>query len=97
MVVCYICAKASLEKKLDWSTNADAAFITREFSNRKDATVKFNIHYSSKCHKKAVLKITTLPSTTMNVAESLSAQHKQEKLDRQQCFLKVLSNMQISL
>ena len=28
-VACYTCAKASLEKKLDWSTNADAAFITR--------------------------------------------------------------------
>ena len=71
--------------------NADAAFITRGFSNWKDATVKFNIHDSSKCHKEAVLKIITLPSTTMNVAESLYAQHKQEKQDRRQCFLKVPS------
>lgn len=92
-VMCITCNRASKEKKLQWSSNSDAAFITKGFSNWKDATVKFAIHDSSKCHKEAVLKILTLPSTTSNVAESLSQQLKIEKLDKRQCFLKILSNM----
>jgi len=92
-VICITCAKASKEKKLQWSSNADSAFITKGFSNWKDATVKFSIHDSSKCHKEAVLKIQTLPSTTSNIAECLSQQIKKEKLDKRQCFLKILSNM----
>lgn len=90
--MCITCSRASEQKKLQWSSNADAAFITKGFSNWKDATVKFGIHDSSKCHKEAVLKIVTLPSTTSNVAESLSLQLKKEKLDRRQCFMKILSN-----
>ena len=43
--------------------------------------------------QEAVLKIQTLPSTTSNIAECLSQQIKKEKLDRRQCFLKILSNM----
>ena len=35
----------------------------------------------------------TLPSSTQNVAESLSNVLKKEKLERQQCSLKVLSNI----
>ena len=59
----------------------------------EDATVKFAMHASSKCHKEAVLKMVTLPSSTKNVAECLSTQLKREKLERRQCFLKVLSNI----
>ena len=69
------------------------AFISKGFTNWKVATVKFTIHASSKCHKEAVLKIVTLPSSTKNVAECLSTQLKREKLERRQCFLKVLSNI----
>ena len=35
----------------------------------------------------------TLPSSTKNVAESLSNALKREKLERRQCLLKVLSNI----
>ncbi len=97
-VLCIICARASREGKLQWSSNADVAFINKEFSNWKDGTtVKFNIHDSSKCHKEAVLKIQTLPSTTPNVAECLSQQLKKDKLNRRQCFLKILSNLKFLL
>ena len=60
--------------------------------NWKDATVKFAIHEASKCHKEAVLKMVTLPSSIQNVAESLSNVLKKERLEQWQCFLKVLSN-----
>ena len=35
----------------------------------------------------------TLPSTTKDIGKSLSAIHQQEKLERHQCFLKILSNI----
>ncbi len=92
-VVCFTCAQASVQKKLQWSSNLDSAFISKGFTNWKDATVKFAIHASSKCHKEAVLKMVTLPSSTKNVDEALSTQLRKEKLERRQCFLKVLSNV----
>ena len=39
------------------------------------------------------MKMVTLPATTADIAESLSVQHNQEKLERHQYFLKVLSNI----
>ena len=92
-MVCFTCAQASLQKKLQWSSSSDLAFISNGFTNWKDATVKFAIHASSKCHKEAVLKMIEVPSWMKHVAESLSAQLKMEKLERRQCFLKVLSNV----
>ena len=35
----------------------------------------------------------SLPATMRDIGESLSAQHAQDKLDRRQCFLKLLSNV----
>ncbi len=43
-VVCFTCAQASLQKKLQWTSNSDLAFISKGFTNWKDATVKFTIH-----------------------------------------------------
>ena len=84
--------KANIENKLQLSSSADAAFVTRGFFNWKDAHVKFDNHRTSSCHKEAVLKVITLVSTTTDVADSLSVQHQHEKLEHRQCFLKVLSN-----
>lgn len=92
-VICITCAQASAQKKLQWSSNLDLAFISKGFANWKDATVKFAIHESSKCHKEAVLKMVTLPSSTNDVAESLSKALKKEKFEWRQCLLKVLSNI----
>ena len=75
-----MCAQASAHKKLQWSSNLDLAFTSKGFTNWKDAPAKFAIHESSKCHKEAVLKMVTLPSSTQNVAESLSNVLKKEKL-----------------
>ena len=80
-VIYITCVQASAQKKLQWSPNLDLAFISKGFTNWKGATVKFAIHESSKCHKEAVLKMVTLPSSTNNVAESLSNALKKEKLE----------------
>lgn len=78
---------------MQWSSNADEAFIVRGFTNWKDATVKFDMHQSSKCHREAVLRLVTIPATTLDVAESLSAQHQREKLERRHCLLKIFSSI----
>ena len=93
-VVCFTCFRAKMEKKLQWSSNADIAFISRGFCNWKDATVKFAAHQASKCHKEAILKVVTIPATMLDVAESLSVQHQREKLERRQCLLKIISSIQ---
>ena len=43
-VLCITCVQASVQKKLQWSTNLDLAFISKECMTWKDATVKFAIH-----------------------------------------------------
>ena len=50
------------QKKLSWSVNLDASFISKGYCNRKDASVKLKAHESSKCHSEAVMKILTLPA-----------------------------------
>lgn len=92
-VVCFMCLWAKSEKKLQWSSNADEAFIIKGFTNWKDATVKFDVHQGSIYHKEAVSKVVTLPATTSDVTECLTAQHQQEKLERRHCFLKILSSI----
>ena len=86
-VLCLICAQASYLKKIQWSCNLDLSFISKGFSNWKDATNKFQRHAVSKTHKEAVLKMLTL-SSSVNIAESLSSEHKREKYERRQCLLK---------
>lgn len=70
VVYCFTCLMANKEGKLQWSANAEQAFITRGFSNWKDAAVKYANHEESKCHKEAVLKVITLPATIRDVAEA---------------------------
>ena len=51
-------------------------------------------HEHSKCHGEAVLKIFTPPSTTQDIGETLSSQHKQEKFENRLCFIKIMSCIQ---
>lgn len=91
---CHTCVKAYKEKKIVWSSgNVDPAFISTGFCNWKDASVKLKSHESSNCHHESVTKIFTLPSTTEDIGEALSKQHKQEKLERRHCFLKILASI----
>ena len=91
-VFCYLCVKAYRENKLTRGT-IDPSFISRGFSNWKDASVKLKAHECSNCHKEAVQKVLTLPRTTQDVGEALSSIHKQDKQQRRQVFLKILSNV----
>ena len=71
----------------------DDAFVTRGFNNWKLATTSFRQHETSACHKQAVERVFTLPTTTTDIGEALSTAHAQEKLENRQCLLKILSNL----
>ena len=53
--------------------------MSKGFCNWKDATASFKKHKESKTHCEAVEAVITLPSTTKDVGELLSAAHKREK------------------
>ena len=52
----------------------EPAFISKGFTNWKDATVAFNKHLKSDCHKEAV-EIHELHKKTGDVGEKLSTEH----------------------
>ena len=78
---CFTCVKAYSENKLFSVSSLQSTYISNGHTNWKDATTKFAAHEGSNCHKEAVLKMITLPATTHDIAESLSAQVAVERLD----------------
>lgn len=90
---CHVCAKAEENGRLSGSARRDAAFLTKGFTNWKDATMCFSRHEASDCHKEAFETMVTLPKTTGDVAEMLSKSHAAEKKDNRQLFMKILENI----
>ena len=72
---------------------ADEAFMSRRFSNRKDATASFTWHQQSKSHKEATYAIVTVTSCYKGCIEMLSSQHIKEKADNRHMLYKILSNI----
>ena len=70
-------------------------YISTGYTYWKDACGKFQNHEASKCHKDALLTAVTLPATTPDIDDCLSSQVAKEKLGRDQCFLKILSNLKL--
>ena len=75
----------------------DVAFVSKGFTNWKDATEGFRRHEKSKCHADAVQVMVVLPKSTADVGEVLSSVHAQEKADNRQILLKILENVQYCL
>ena len=90
---CFLCVKAYCQKKIDNISSLETTYISTGYTNWKDASMKFNNHEESRCHKDVVLKTVTLPASCRDIGETLSSQLAQEKLERRQCFLKLMSNM----
>ena len=64
---CFNCVKAYSEGKLQSVGGMESTYISKGYSNWKDAAVKFSSHEVSGCHKNAVLKTVTLPSTHKDI------------------------------
>lgn len=72
---------------------ADSAFISRGFSNWKDAMTSFRKHSESKCHKEAVDRVLVIPSTCKDCGDMLSGQHAIEKAINRKMLLTILSSI----
>ena len=92
LVFCHTCMKANAEGKLKCRA-LEPSFVTRGFSNWKDATMLFRKHKESGCHKDAMQVIVTIPKHTSNVGEMLSHTLTVEKKENRECFRKLLSNI----
>ena len=90
---CFLCVKAYYQKKLDNCSSLETTYISTGYTNWKDASVRFNKHENSRCHKDAVLKTVTIPASCKDIGEVLSSQLAKEKLERRQCFLKLMSSI----
>ena len=55
--------------------------------------MRFNNHEKSRCHKDAVIKTVAIPASCRDIGETLSSQLAKEKLERRQCFLKLMSSI----
>ena len=89
-VLCHICATAFQKEKLKES--AADAFVSKGFTKWKDATVAFQSHQQTKCHKDAVDVVITIPSTTKDVGELLSKKHTKEK-EINRMFMKIVTSI----
>lgn len=93
LAFCFTCVKAYNDNKLHGVSSLEYTYISAGFANWKDSSTRLPAHETTTCHKTAVLKTITLLSTTRDVGELLSAAHSQDRLERRQCFLKLLSNV----
>ena len=92
MAFCHTCIIAVKSKKITSLGTGDLAFVSRGYSNWKDATGEkgaFNTHQKSATHKRAVEVMFTLPATTGNVGEMLSQAHARERLTNRDYLLKL--------
>lgn len=80
------------EKRQNIFDVEQVAFISKGFTNWKDATVAFNKHLKSECHKEAV-EICELPKKTGDIGEKLSTEHKREKELNREMFWRILQNI----
>ena len=89
---CHLCMTAEHEKRFLASTKRDPAFISRGYTNWKDATTAFSAHLASCCHKQAV-EAKELPKQTGDVGENLSTEHEQQKAENRAMFRRILQNV----
>ena len=94
-VICHTCTRAHRTHQLA-TLMVDAAFITKGYTNLKDATRKkagFSQHERSQCHREAVERGITLHATTKDVGEHISSAHEEDKANNRKALMKILSNI----
>ena len=85
---CYYCGKAEQEDKLK-ANNKDVAFITKRFTNWKDAIDCFRHHEQSKCHLESLEIMVKLPNSVHDIGEVLSNAHAHGKSTNRKILLKI--------
>ncbi|XP_033123564.1 zinc finger MYM-type protein 1-like [Anneissia japonica] len=93
VVFCHTCVAAVKQVKLKFSNSMASAFVTKGFSNWKDATTTFRKHQQSKTHGKAVEVVLTLPKATKKVGELQNGAHSVQKEKARDMLLLILSSI----
>ena len=81
-----------VEKKLKAITKRELTFISKGYTNWKDACEAFQKHFNSVCHKEAVESI-ELPLKTGDVGEMLCTEHKKEKEANRAMLRKIIESI----
>jgi len=90
---CHVCMRAQREKKFLSSHRREPAFITKGFTNWKEANKGFSKHQSSDCHKETIEAVCLLPAQLVgHVDELMSDETKQQKAMNRKIFIKILEN-----
>ena len=64
-VYCFHYIRAYSQNKLLGVSNLEKTYISIEFTNWKGATSRFASHEGSRCYKDALLKMVSLPATSL--------------------------------
>ena len=86
---CFICCKATKEKKLKLNGLTEGTFLSSGYTNWKDATRNFTKHEQCEFHKQVAVVL----SKTKDVSEMLSSRLAADKEKNRMYFLKVLSTI----
>ena len=89
---CYLCSSAEKQGKLK-AASKESAFLSKGFTNWKDATEGFRKHEKSRCHIDALQVMIVLPKTVPDVGEVLSSAHAKEKAHNRTMLVRILRNM----
>ena len=89
---CHLCMMTEVEKKFKASTKHELTFISKGYTNWKDACEAFQKHFNSDCHKEAVESI-ELPLKTGDVGEMLCTEHKKEKEANRAMLRKIIESI----
>ena len=93
LAFCFTCVMAYKNNHLHSTPYLEKSFISTGFSYWKDDVTKFTKHEGCQGHKDAMFKTVTLPSTSADVGEMLTAQLESERSQWRKCFLKLPSNI----
>ena len=92
LLFCHLCMMTEVEKKFKASTKRELTFISKGYTNWKDACEAFQKHFNSDCHKEAVESI-ELPLKTGDLGEMLCTEHKKEKEANRAMLRKIIESI----
>ena len=91
---CYLCMRAEHEGKFLVSTKREPSFLSKGYTNWKEATSTFKKHQTSACHLEALEAVVTLPKQIIGeIDEVLCKENKEVKAVNRKMLLTVFENI----
>ena len=90
----HLCLCTEIEKRFLASTKREPAFISRGYTNWKDAKAAFAKHVESACHRELeAVQSDKLSKQTGDVGDRLNTAHSAEKAHNRKMLLHILQNL----